>query len=354
MQQPMNMEIAGTPDNRETGAAVRKTSTWMGGSAMAMLALFIVAMIGPAVLDSYMLRFVALAFMYLALAQSWNLIGGYAGLMSLAMPAFFGAGAIVSGVLVSVGVNGILAIFGGVLVALLIAALIAVPTLRLQGHYFVVATILISEALRNALLNVDFPWFSGSTALNIFNHTGLAHLDPRQYNIFFYYVLFGLAAVAMLTVFYLERSRWGYALRSVRDSERAANALGINAARQKLMIFLISAAMSAVVGGVWAFWLGIVETNDAFSWAFTFDVIVMVFLGGRGTLWGPVAGVCLVLAVNEWIGVGFPELHLVISGVLVTIVVLFQPDGLVRLGTGGWRAISPSQLKANLLRYKVK
>jgi branched-chain amino acid transport system permease protein len=274
--------------------------------------------------------------------------------MSLAMPAFFGSGAITAGVLVTQGVHGVLAILAGMLVALVIAAIIAVPTLRLQGHYFVVATILISEALRNALLNVQTPWFAGNTALNIFNSTGLAELEPRQFAMFFYYLLLGVAAIAMLAVFYLERSRWGFALRAVRDSERAASALGIDSAREKLVIFLISAGLSAAVGGIWAFWLGIVETNDAFSWAFTFDVIVMVFLGGRGTLWGPVAGVALVLAVNEWVGVGFPELHLVISGVLVTVVVLFMPDGLVRLGTDGWRAVSPAQLRANLARYKVK
>lgn len=319
-----------------------------------MLVLAVLAVLAPAVLGSYGMRFAALAFMYVALAQSWNLIGGYAGLMSLAMPAFFGSGAITAGVLVTQGVHGSLAILAGMLVALLIAAIIAAPTLRLQGHYFVVATILISEALRNGLLNVQSPWFSGNTALNIFNSTGLAELEPRQFAMFFYYLLLAMAAIAMLIVYYLERSRWGYALRSVRDSERAASALGIDSAREKFLIFLISAGLAAAIGGIWAFWLGIVETNDAFSWIVAFDVIVMVFLGGRGTLWGPVAGVALVLAVNEWIGVGFPELHLVISGAMVTLVVLFQPDGLIKLGEGGWRAISPARLKANLVRYKVK
>jgi branched-chain amino acid transport system permease protein len=279
-------------------------------------------------------------------------VGGYAGLMSLALPAFFGSGAVVSGVLVSNGIHGVAALLGGTLFALLVAAVIAVPTLRLQGHYFVIATLLISEAMRNLILNVNVFGFSGSTALNIFNHTGLADLDTLQFNRFFYFVMLGLAVVSMAIVAGLERSRWGFALRAVRDNERAAKALGIAAARQKFAVFLLSAGMCALIGGVWAFWLGVVETNDAFSYVFAFDVIVMVFLGGSGTLWGPLLGVALVLAVNEWIGVGFPELHMVISGALVVLVVLFQPDGLARARS--WRAFAPSQLLANLRRYEVR
>jgi branched-chain amino acid transport system permease protein len=333
--------------------AGRSLSMAKSGMVFGLGALVVVAVAAPSFMSSYALRFAALAFMYIALAQSWNLIGGYGGLMSLAMPAFFGSGAIVSGVLVTLGAYPVVAVFGGAIVALLVAAIIAVPTLRLQGHYFVVATILITEALRNLILNIDAFGFSGNTALNIFNLTGLADLQPKEFNEFFYYLMFSLAAVSMAIVFVLERSRWGFALRSVRDNERAAKALGIAAARQKLLVFLLSAGMTAVVGGVWAFWLGIVETNEAFSFTIAFDVIVMVFLGGRGTVWGPAAGVCLVLAVNEWIGVGFPELHLVISGLLVMLVVLFQPDGLVRL-KGGLQAFRPSQLMSNLRRYKVK
>jgi branched-chain amino acid transport system permease protein len=332
-----------------------RTPLWTRKNAMmvALAGLILVPVVAPMFMSSYAMRFAALAFMYMALAQSWNLIGGYGGLMSLAMPAFFGSGAITSGVFVTLGVPPVIAIAGGAAVALLVAAIIAVPTLRLQGHYFVVATLLITEALRNLILNIDAFGFAGNTALNIFNFTGLADLDPKEFNRFFYYAMFGLAAVSIAIVYVLERSHWGFALRSVRDNERAAKALGINAARQKLLVFLLSAGMTAVVGGVWAFWLGIVEANEAFSFVIAFDVIVMVFLGGRGTVWGPVAGVCLVLAVNEWIGVGFPELHLVISGSLVMLVVLFQPDGLVRL-KGGLQAFKPSQLISNLHRYKVK
>lgn len=333
-----------------------------GGSARGLLrgygALLIAALIAACapllVLDSYSQRVVATAFMYLALAQAWNLIGGYAGLMSLAMPAFFGTGAMLTAALVVGGMSPLLAVGCGILAALLVAALVGGPTLRLQGHYFVVATLLITEALRNAVLNINAFGFSGSTTLNLFNATALGQLDAPQFNLFFYFVMLALALGAMIIVAAFERPRTGYALRSIRDNERAARALGVAVARQKMLVFLVSAGMTALVGAAWAFWLGAVDTNEAFGFRLSFDVIVMVFLGGRGSLWGPVAGVAVLTAVHETIGVSFPELHMVISGVLVALIVLFQPDGIASAMRDGLRAFAPARLRANLLRYRVK
>src|SRR5690606_38412880 len=112
---------------------------WASGSSsgVVLAAVIVAAAVAPVFLSSYALRFGALIFMYVALAQSWNLIGGYGGLMSLAMPAFFGSGAVVSGVLVSWGVSPLVALGCGMLCATFIALIIAAPTLRLQGHYFV-------------------------------------------------------------------------------------------------------------------------------------------------------------------------------------------------------------------------
>ncbi len=344
----MNKEV--TPANR----AIPRAYDWANARWFGALAILLLAMSAPLFLGSYAQRVVATAFMYVALAQSWNLIGGYAGLMSLALPAFFGTGAIVTAVLVINGVLPGIAVIGGVAAALVIAAIIGCPSLRLQGHYFVVATLLITEALRNLVLNINAFGFSGGTALNLFNATRLGDLDARQFNLFFYFLMLLLAVAAMATVVAFERSRSGYALRSIRDNERAAKALGIATAREKMFVFLVSSGMAALVGAVWAFWLGTVETNEAFSFRLTFDVIVMVFLGGRGTLWGPVAGVALVVAINETIGVEFPELHLVIAGVLVGLVVLFQPNGLASAMREGVRAFAPSRLLGNLRRYLVK
>lgn len=348
---PMASE-AGSP--RTVGSLEGVRQSWKSLGFLVPLALLALAVAAPAVVGSYGQKIAATAFMYVALAQSWNLIGGYAGLMSLALPAFFGTGAIVAGVLVVNGVSAVLAVLSGVGLALAVALVIGGPTLRLQGHYFVIATLLITEALRNLILNINVAGFSGSTALNLFNATQLSELSSTQFNLFFYFLLLLIAVASMAVVMFVERSRMGYALRSIRDNERAAQALGVATARQKMLVFLISSGMAGLVGGVWAFWLGTVETNEAFGFRLSFEVIVMVFLGGRGTVWGPVAGAALIVAINETIGVDFPELHLVISGALVALVVLFLPDGLASALSEGPRAFKPRRLAANLYRYRVK
>ncbi|WP_424139193.1 branched-chain amino acid ABC transporter permease [Roseomonas chloroacetimidivorans] len=329
-------------------------------AALQMLGLATVAAIGlfaicvPFVLSNYMVRVATTVCMYLALAQSWNLIGGYAGLLSLAHPAFFGSGAIGATILLLNGASLTLAAIGGILLALVLAALIGIPTLRLQGHYFVVATMLITEAARNLVLNLDAFKFNGGIAANIINYVGLVDLDIQAYNALFFYVMAAIAAVTMLVAIVLERSRWGLALRAVRDDEKAASALGVSAAWLKISVFLISAGLAAAVGVAWAFWLGTVEANEAYNLAFTFEVIVMVFLGGRGTLWGPVLGVFIILMLNEFIGIELAEINLIVLGLIVMAIVLFQPDGLARVLQEGPAALAPRRLAANFRRYRIK
>lgn len=322
-------------------------------SAMPLALAVFACAAGAAFLDTYPQRVLATAFLYLTLAQAWNLIGGYAGLMSLAMPAFFGTGAVVVGVMTLNGVHPLLATTAAVVAAACIAVVIGWPTLRLAGHYFVVATLLATEALRNLVLNLDFMGFSGSTALNIFNLTSLAQLGPAEFNLLFYMLLLGAAAATMVLLLVIESSRTGYALRAIRDNERAARALSIDAASQKMRAFVLSAVISGFVGAVWAYWLGIVDTNEAFSLRLAFDVIVIVFIGGRGTLWGPVAGTALMTLINETIGVELPELHLVASGLLVAFVVLFLPDGVAGLFKRGIQGLHPRELLQNLRRYRM-
>jgi branched-chain amino acid transport system permease protein len=149
-------------------------------------------------------------------------------------------------------------------------------------------------------------------------------------------------------------SRWGLALRALRDSERAASALGIAAPRLKVYVFLLSSLLTSAVGSAWACWQGSVEANEAFSLAFTFEVIVMVLLGGRGTVVGPIIGVALIVLLNEWLGVRFAEISQVVSGAIVILVVLFQPDGLITIFRGGVQTLSLRSLRQNLVRYRVR
>lgn len=308
----------------------------------------------PLVFGAYGLRVATMVALYVALAQSWNLVGGYTGLISLAQPAFYGSGAIAASILLINGAPVWLAVTGSLAVSLLIALVVGAPTLRLVGHYFVVATLLVSEALRNFVLNLNAFSFNGGISVNIISKVGLTGLSPAAYNQVFYYVMLALAAASMLVIFGLERSKWGLALRAIRDNQRAASALGVAATRLKIAVFLASAILTSLCGTAWAFWIGTVETNEAFSLTLTFEIIVMVFLGGRGTLWGPLLGVLVVLFINETIGIELAEITQVVSGVIVVLVVLLQPDGLIQIVRQGPRAFSPRTLAGNLQRYRVR
>lgn len=303
---------------------------------------------------AYGIRVGGTILMFIALAQSWNLIGGYVGLLSLAHSAFFGLGAIGATVLLINGVPLLLAGLGGVFLAVVMAVAIGAPTLRLQGHYFVIATLIVNEALMNGIRNLNIFGFHGAVSHNIVNFIGFAGYTAEEYNRIFYYAMAVLAGLSMLMVVLLERSRWGLALKAIRGSEGAAAAIGIAVARLKLVVFTVSAALASAVGVTSAAWLGTVDTNSVFDITMTFMIIVMVFLGGRGTIWGPVIGVALVFLLNEFIGVEFSEISLIISGLIVVLIVLLQPDGLVELFRRGPSALSPRVIAANLHRYKVK
>lgn len=324
------------------------------GSLLWFLPLVAAVALLPQVAGAYGARVGGTVLMFLALAQSWNLIGGYVGLMSLAHSAFYGLGAIGATILLINGVPLFVAAGGGVLLAMVAALLIGAPTLRLQGHYFVIATLLVNEALLNGVRNLNAFGFHGAISQNIINEVGLAHLSAEAYNAVFYYAMATLAGLSMAIVWLFERSRWGLALKAIRDAEGAAAAIGISVAGVKLGIFVVSAALAAMVGVTSAAWLGTVDTTSAFDITLTFQVIVMVFLGGRGTLWGPVIGVVLVFLLNEFIGVEFAEISTIISGLIVVVIVLLQPDGLVEAFRRGPRAFSPRVMAANLRRYKVK
>lgn len=319
--------------------------------------LVIVAIAGLAAtpfLGPYGLRVGTTVLMYVALSEAWNLIGGYAGLLALAHPAFFGTGAVMFSVMLMNGIPMVLCAAAACLTSVFMALLIGLPTLRLRGHYFVIATLLTAEGIRSFVMDLDAFGFQGGIAINIIAFTGLRSLPAIQYNLLFYGLMLLAALLSMATVIYVGRSKWGLALRAFGDNRDAASSLGVPVTRLLLIMFMMSAGLTSLIGSIWASWLGVVEAADAFGLKLAFEVVVIVFLGGKGTVIGPVIGAIAVLMLEEIIGIDFPEFTLVSSGLIVILVILFLPDGLVRLLQDGPRALSWTTLKSNLQRYQVR
>jgi branched-chain amino acid transport system permease protein len=258
-------------------------------------------------------------FIYILLAQSWNLIGGYTGQINLGIAAFFGCSVMVTHFIWVAGVPIIPAALAGSISTLILAVIIGIPTLRLKGTYFAVGTLALAQALQVILQN-------------IFNRSIAAPGSYVQsYNINLRYYL-GLAAVAIViaTVYYIRRSKLGLAIVSIRDDEQAAQVTGVNTFKYKVISLLISASIAGLAGGLYAYFrLFFYYTADLFGLAWTFSAVMAVIIGGGGTLLGPVLGSIFLVILGYIFSLTLGQANLIVFGFLFIVVMLFMPQGIM-------------------------
>ena len=275
--------------------------------------------IAPHVLDRYTVFLLYLLMLNIALAQSWNLLAGYAGLISLGVAAFFGIGAYTAAMLtIHLGFPFLLgALFGGLLAAAF-AAIVAVPIFRFRGIYFAIGTLVISEALRIFMVN----WkFTGSAeGLNLPLESGVSLT-------WYYYVMLAVAAGSTLLIVLILRTKLGMGLRALGNNESSAQNMGINTFRTKLYVFLLSAFIAGVVGGIHASKMGSIEPYSIFNSMWTLSTANTVIIGGIGTVLGPVLGSIFVIVLGELLA-DYQTFHLAITGVLLVLIIRFIPAGL--------------------------
>ena len=274
----------------------------------------------PLVASGYGIRFMLQLFMWVALAQSWNLISGLTGYVSFGHVAFFGTGAYATAILVTThGWPWPAAAVGCGVAAALLALLIGYPCLRLKGPYFAISMLGLNEVMR-----VLVSYFEGLTG------GGLGLSLPTLYASVAIYYAMGLAALAATGAAHLIiTSRFGLRLMTIREDEVAAEAMGIDTARYKLYAFLLSAFVPGVVGGLFARDLGYIEPVAVFPLAFTITMIVMALFGGKGTVWGPVLGAAALFVFQELVWARFLYLHQILFGAIIILVVLFVPRGIL-------------------------
>jgi branched-chain amino acid transport system permease protein len=257
-------------------------------------------------------------FLAVTLAQSWNLLGGYAGQITLGHAAFFGLGALVTRMLWAHGVPLFLAVAAGALVATAFGILIGVPAFRLRNAYFAIGTLGLAEILRITVGNL-MPEISTIPAAALASY----NIVPR------YYLTLALAVLCVAVVALLVRSRVGLGMQAVREDEAAAEASGVGAFRHKLLALALSTALAGLAGGAFAYYHVSYYPQHPFSPVWTFDAVLIAFIGGVGTVHGPVLGALFYVILKEMLAVQLVELHLLIFGVLFILVVLFLPGGLV-------------------------
>ena len=294
------------------------------GLALLIAVLAVLALL-PWLVNNYWLRIATGALMWAGLACSWNILGGYAGYINFGHSAFFGLGAYVTALLMGdpLGLPFFAVVSAGIVVTAIFAVIIGAPTLRLRGAYFAIATWAFAEVLIQFATVVDFTGGIGGLGLPPF-------LDER----FFYFAMFGAAVLTYLLTWALfEHSRFGLKVKALRDHEPAAEAMGINTSLVKLQTFVLSAVTASVFGSVFAYWVTFINPRSVFGGDITDQMVVMVLLGGLGSLWGPAIGGVGLFVVNRliWMNWGDTAFYIAILGAAIILVVLFLPNGIAGL-----------------------
>ncbi len=277
--------------------------------------------------EAYWLRLGTTVLMYGVLAMSWNFIGGMAGYPSFAVAAFFGLGAYTGAVAQTNGVPVGLAWAAAGLAALGFAALLGLALLRLRGHYFAIASLVVAEVLRE-IVNSMTDITGGGMGLNLPVPT-MASVDAQAR--FFFYAMLLLAAATFAATLLTVNSKLGFGLRCIQQNESAADMLGVNTTFYKVSAFMLSGVFVGMAGAVYASWVYYIEPPDVFDVLFSVKAIVMVLLGGAGSVFGPLVGAAAFLSLEELVWRHYLELHTGVLGLMIVALVLFLPRGLLSL-----------------------
>src|SRR6201993_2204092 len=279
-------------------------------------------------------RLGALVLLYALAASSWNIVGGYAGQVSVGHAVYFGCGAYAAtGAYAHFGLSPLVGLPAGIVIAVAIAAIVGVPTLRLSGHYFSMATIAVAELVRLVVTNTGYlgaaVGLSGPTVpRSVFDLSFISALP-------YYYLFLFILAITLGVTWWMTNSRMGFYLRAIRDSERAARSLGAPAARTKLYAYMLSAALTAVAGALYAAMFGFVDPESGLGILISVKILIMAALGGAGLLFGPLVGAAILVPLEEISNSKFggqgAGLTFVIYGAIIMLIARFQPGGLLTL-----------------------
>ena len=269
-----------------------------------------------------LIRLLFITAVWTTTSLGWNLLGGMAGQVSFGFAVFFGLGAYTTALLMHAGHSPYFGFVGGAAIAMLASFLIGLPTFRLRGPYFVIATIGVTEAVRVIMNNLDVT--GGASGYRITEDKPFSPLEH-------YYTAIAAVALAFVVSMLIAGSKFGLALRAIKQDEDAAADLGVNPFTSKLWIHAIAAGLTGIAGGIYARRAAFFYPGDVFAFQTGISILLMPVIGGIGTVWGAVLGGVVFGMVEEELVVHFPNLHLLIYGSLLIVIILLEPDGLLGL-----------------------
>jgi branched-chain amino acid transport system permease protein len=275
--------------------------------------------------SGYVIRLFAMIFFWIGKTGCWNIISGYTGYIDFGAVGYYGIGSYVTAILMSKGhVPFLVSILISGIVSALIALPIGLPTLRLKGAYFGIATLAFAEAMKQIILEFD-----KTVGVNFFEGPHGITLPIGPQNEFFYSIGFVVMIAVIGITYWIRRSKFGYALRAIHEAEHAAELSGVDTLRAKVKAYMISAFFLGLIGGVEAYWLTYITPHMVFDVLITIQMVVMSLLGGIGTVSGPVVGASFLTIIYELLHRDFPYTYTIIVGFIVVVVVLLMPKGIV-------------------------
>jgi branched-chain amino acid transport system permease protein len=273
-------------------------------------------------------------------ASAWNIVGGYAGQVSVGHAMFYGIGAYLPVLVYTLwGWPPIAGIPIAIVLAVGLAVLIGMPTFRLTGHYFSMATIAVAELIRISVGT----WDLVGAAIGLQGPArarGWWDLTFRS-EIPYYYIFLAVLGVVLLTTAMIERRKFGFYLRAIKASERAARSLGVPVRQTKLQALALSAAFTSIAGSLYVVKTGFIDPDSGFGILVSVQMLIVAALGGAGTLFGPLVGALILIPLqtttNSLFGGGGSGLTYILYGGIIVLIARFEPGGLFDL----WRRIVP-------------
>ena len=299
-----------------------------------LAAVFVVLMLLPLFLDNYALGIFVMIFFWAYVGQSWNVLTGYTGHISLGHALYIGIGAYATTFLAQTfGLTPWIGMFLGGFISVAIALFLGFLGFRfgLRGVYFVIMTIAFAELARLAVSHIE--------ALGSF--TGIfLDFNPSFYNFQFrgnipyYYIALGFMVASLIVVRMIEVSKIGRFIVAIREDEEAAQALGVNTFKYNMIAIAISAFMTSLAGAFYANYIFYLHPNSLFGMSMSIELILRPIVGGLGTLFGPIIGSIFLTPLSEisrayFAKGGLEGLHLILYGTLAILVVLFMPKGII-------------------------
>jgi branched-chain amino acid transport system permease protein len=285
-------------------------------------------------LNSFYLHLMIMIFMHAVMAQSWNVIAGFSGQISLGHGAFFGIGAYATSFFyIQYGISPWISIFFGMIFSGVSAILIGIPMLRLSGHYFAIATLLIGISFQVVFQRWDLVGAASGLWVPMTSGDSWLALQFHKSKMPYYYIFLVFFLITFYLVWILSRSKLGFRLRAVRDDPQAALSLCINVSNYKIIAYVISAMIMAPMGSLFAQYILIIDPDRVFNIEISIIVLLITVLGGIGNVWGPLLGATILIPISEYsriyLGGTGGAVDLILYGLILMLICVFRPDGLI-------------------------